>query len=309
MEEEKEKSKIEDNNNIEIKEITGNFKKARKIDLFKPPDLRKRKKSVMFLEAPKAFKLNNIKKTTEIIMNPNELQKKLQSEIFHSRTKKSRNKSKTDKNSTVGILPPIKTKVVNINKHYYIPIFSKFDPTAFLENVKKRPSYERIRTMENDKKIEFNKIKKKSKFSTTLCINKKLKKPENLFKEDISEIENGENGSEKEDDIKIKRNNKKNKVNKTQKIEEEKEKEKEDKKIDDNENKEVKMEMDKKEENRTEKENKDNSEKCKNNEDNMTNNRVIIYIQNKSANNEKEIEEEKKKKTSTIKKLLCCLYG
>ena len=314
MEEEKEKPKEEDNKSIDIKEITSNFKKARKMNLFKPPDLRKRKKSVMFLEAPKELKLNNIKKT-EIIMNPNVLQQKLQSEILHSKTKKSKNKLKTDKNCTTGILPPIKTKVLNINKHFYIPIFSKFDPTAFLENVKKRPSFERIRTLENDPKIEFNNIKKTNKFSTTLCI-KKLKNSENIFKENNNEIENGkigengENDKEKEDDVKIKINNKKNKANKSKKKEKEKEKKKEkekedkkedkkdkkeDKKIDDNGNKEIKMDIYKKEENQMEKENKDNLENCINNEDKMTNNRVIIHIQNKSADNREKKKEKKRK--------------
>lgn len=292
---EEKKTKKEDKNNIKIREISSNFKKAMKMT----PMCRKKKKSVLFLEPPKEFKLNNIKKT-EISMKPKLLEQKIQSDILHSKTKKSKSKTKTDKNSTLSYLPPIKTKVVNINKHYFIPIITKFDPSKFMENVKKRSSYERIKTMENNKRIYY--FNNNNKFQSAVTKKRKLTKTRSLNKSEIFNNSGTENGKEREkkreDKIKY-NNNKENEIRKD---------EIEDKKSDNNENIEIKIERKKSDKKRISRENSskiinneiNNDEK--NNEDNMTNNKIIIHNHNKSA------DSGKKKYYNVFKKILCCFY-
>ena len=292
---EEKKTKKEDKNNIKIREISSNFKKAMKMT----PMCRKKKKSVLFLEPPKEFKLNNIKKT-EISMKPKLLEQKIQSDILHSKTKKSKSKTKTDKNSTLSYLPPIKTKVVNINKHYFIPIITKFDPSKFMENVKKRSSYERIKTMENNKRIYY--FNNNNKFQSAVTKKRKLTKTRSLNKSEIFNNSGTENGKERE---KKKEDKKKNKNNKKKKIRKEKIK---DKKSDNNENIEIKIERKKSDKKRISRENSskiinneiNNDEK--NNEDNIKNNKIIIHNHNKSA------DSGKKKYYNVFKKILCCFY-
>ena len=164
----------QNDNSIKILDIKSNFKKARKITPSNFAEQCKKKKSVVFLEPPKELKSPNIKKTqiirtTNKIFTPN-----FQTEIGHSKRRKSKNnvkpsKVKSARNHTIKKLPTQKAKVVNINKHYYIPIITQFDTSTVIstknENQskkKKENNNSRMNTSErNIRKIDFNsKIKK-----------------------------------------------------------------------------------------------------------------------------------------------------
>ena len=164
----------QNDNSIKIIDIKSNFKKARKVSPSNFAEHGKKKKSVVFLEPPKELKSPNIKKT-QIIKNTNKIfTPDFQTEIGHSKRRKSKNnvkpsKVKSARNHTIKKLPTQKTKVVNINKHYFIPIITQFDTSTVIstknENQskkKKENNNSKINTSErNIRKIDFNgKIKK-----------------------------------------------------------------------------------------------------------------------------------------------------
>ena len=180
-------------NSIKILDIKSNFKKARKISPSNFAEQGKKKKSVVFLEPPKELKYPNIKKT-QIMGNPNKIfTPNFQTEIGHSKRRKSKNNVKSSKvksarNHSIKKLPTQKTKVVNINKHYYIPIITQFDTSTVISKKnenhskkKKENSYSRINTRErNIRKIDFSDKIKKIEIKSS---NKNLKEKKVIIKE------------------------------------------------------------------------------------------------------------------------------
>ena len=234
--EEQNKTHIEDDRkSIKLRDITSNFKKAIKMTPLKPTEYGKKKKSVMFFEPSKEFKMHNIKKT-QISMKPQIIEQQLKTDIIQGQRKKKIEKMKSDRkserkserNTTFRQLPQLKTKVVNINKHYFIPIITRFDPTTFISNnknplnPKKRSSFKRLNTVDKKakNKVEFNdknteiKVRKKKNSGNVLLnynnlniLNKKksLKKSKSLNKSSIINTGVEKNESEDNEDISIKK--------------------------------------------------------------------------------------------------------
>ena len=198
-------------NSVKIREIQTNFKNVRKVSYSKESECVKKEKRVMFLEPPKEIKKRNLKKT-QIITFPKLFEQKLQTEIEHSLSKKKRNKirkpslkrSRTT-NSFIK-LPVLKTKVVNINTHFFMPVINKFQPRTYifgnnpLKGQKKKMKYKRNNTFEKDalnkKTEEVNSNIKKIKSP-----NKKERKKEILRKN------TEENGRRYENKIDSNKNN------------------------------------------------------------------------------------------------------
>ena len=211
---------MEENNDIEspkeniskIRDIHSNFKNAKRLSPLKPPDVKK-KKSVMFLEPPKEFNADKIKKT-HIVKNrkapPN-----FQTQINFSKKRKSKNnlktiKIKSDRNNSFRKMPKLKTKVVNINKHYYMPIITKYNPSTIISNKKENvinnknnipnyKNYKRMNTTERNikKTEEFNNNIKKldiKSYKKNRKSQKNIKTGYNdfLFDDDIKEKKNYE---------------------------------------------------------------------------------------------------------------------
>ena len=156
-------------NIIKIKEINTHFKNAKRLSPLKFQPQLKKKKSVMFLEPTKHFQAETIKKTN-IIKSSNNVLEPFGTQISNrSKKRKSKNNIKTvkvkhEKNRK---MPKLKTKVVNINKHYYMPIIAKYEPSTIISNNKDNnllksksnlKSYKRLKTEDkNMNKIEgFN---------------------------------------------------------------------------------------------------------------------------------------------------------
>ena len=171
---------------VKIREIQPNFKNARKVTYSKDSESVKKEKRVMFLEPPKEIKTRNMKKT-QVIMNPKLLKQKLHTEIEQAISKKSRKKNRMQslkKSHTTNSfikMPALKTKVVNIKTHFFIPVINQFQPKTFvtknnpLKGTKNKMKYKRKYTFEKDalnknseelnnniKKLEIS-IKKESK--------------------------------------------------------------------------------------------------------------------------------------------------
>jgi len=145
-------------NSVKIRDIHSKFKNARKISVSKESECAKKEKRVMFLEPPKA---KNIKRS-QVIRNPKILEQKLHTEIEQAISKKNRNKirkpSLKKSHTTNGFarMPVLKTKVVNIHTHYFIPVLNKFEPKTFitknnpLKGQKVKLKYKRKYTFEKD---------------------------------------------------------------------------------------------------------------------------------------------------------------
>jgi hypothetical protein len=176
---------------VKIREIQPNFKNARKVSYSKDSECVKREKRVMFLEPPKEIKTRKLKKT-QVIINPKFLEEKLHTEIEQAISKKKRKKNRNPSlkkchtsNSFIK-MPALKTKVVNINTHFFIPVIGNFQPRTFvtknnpLKGEHKKMKYKRNNTFEknvlNKNSEELNNIIKKTKS------NKKESKKEILRK-------------------------------------------------------------------------------------------------------------------------------
>jgi hypothetical protein len=176
---------------VKIREIQPNFKNARKVSYSKDSECVKREKRVMFLEPPKEIKTRNMKKT-QVIMNPKFLEQKLHTEIEQAISKKKRKKvrnpslKKCHTSNSFIKMPALKTKVVNINTHFFMPVIGNFQPRTFvtknnpLKGQQKKMKYKRNNTFEknvlNKNSEELNNIIKKTKS------NKKESKKEILRK-------------------------------------------------------------------------------------------------------------------------------
>lgn len=251
--EEQNNTHIENRKSIKLKDISSNFKKAIKMTPLKPSEYEKKKKSVMFFEPSKEFKIPNIKKT-QICMKPQIIEQQLKTDIIQGQRKKKIEKVKSDRKSeskserkserksgrkserkserniTFRQLPQLKTKVVNINKHYFIPIITKFDPTTFISSnknplnplKKKRSSFKRLNTVDKKakNKVEFNdsnneiKVRKKKNsgkfqlnYNNLNILNNKnsIKKSKSLNRSSIINTEVEKKESEENEDISIKK--------------------------------------------------------------------------------------------------------
>ena len=186
---------------IKLIDIKSNFKKVNKITPSKEvAEYGKKKKSVVFLDPPKVLKSPNIKKT-QIIKTPhhtihNNNQKNKNTPNFntvighHSKRRKSKinlksYKIKSDRNHSFKKMASLKTKVVNINKHYFIPIITQLDTSTFISH-------------KNDNKTSSK--KNVSIYKRVNTLNKNIRQIDNFNNNFIKKIEiktNKRKGSDK----------------------------------------------------------------------------------------------------------------
>ena len=181
---------------MKLLDAHSNFKKVRKLTPLREQEIEKKKKCVVFFEAPKEFKTPNIKKT-QIIKNhkPKEIDSNFQTQIGNPSSKKkkgkSKKKSKIKSERTRHKMPTLKAKVININRHYFIPIITKFTPSTYiankneqLEKQKKLFAFKRVHTIETKiRKIDDieNKedLDEKTEVNDNIISNKKDSKSKN----------------------------------------------------------------------------------------------------------------------------------
>lgn len=122
---------------------SSNFKKAKKVSPLRDSVYSsKKKKNVVFLQSEKELRNSNLKKT-QIPTKPHMiLEQEFKTQIMTPKKRKNKNnilsmsKISSNKNKNIIKLPALKTKVVNINKHYFIPIITKIAPSTFISNKK-----------------------------------------------------------------------------------------------------------------------------------------------------------------------------
>ena len=170
-----------------------NFKKAKKVSPLRNSINTKKKKSVVFFEPEKELRNSNLKKT-QIATKPHMiLERKFQTQIGTPKKKKNKNnnlslsKISSGKSRNMIKMPTLKTKVVNIHKHYFIPIITKITPSTFISNKKEENPvrnkrggtvYKRVNTAEKKfkKLINFNDDSNKEKSEKNDIKNEKLEK-------------------------------------------------------------------------------------------------------------------------------------
>ena len=165
MEEEKRKNILRTRNSVKIREIQSNFKNAKRVSISRESECPKREKRVMFLEPPKEIKMRNMKKT-QVILNPNLLKEQLHTEIDQAISKKKKKKKrmsfkKTHSSNNIVKMPVLKTKVVNINTHFYLPLVHSFKPkTLIMKNNPLKGQKDELKLKRN-RTFEKNVLKKK----------------------------------------------------------------------------------------------------------------------------------------------------
>jgi hypothetical protein len=166
MEEEKRKNILKTRNSVKIREIQSNFKNAKRVSISRESECPKREKRVMFLEPPKEIKMRNMKKT-EVIVNPNLLKEQLHTEIEQAIIKKKKKKKrislkKTHSSNNIVKMPVLKTKVVNINTHFYLPLVHSFKPkTLIMKNNPLKEQKDELKLKRNST-FDKNRLKRKS---------------------------------------------------------------------------------------------------------------------------------------------------
>ena len=166
MEEEKRKNILKTRNSVKIREIQSNFKNAKRVSISRESECPKREKRVMFLEPPKEIKMRNMKKT-EVILNPNLLKEQLHTEIDQAISKKKKKKKrvslkKTHSSNNIIKMPVLKTKVVNINTHFYLPLVHSFKPkTLIMKNNPLKGQKDELKLKRNST-FDKNLLKRKS---------------------------------------------------------------------------------------------------------------------------------------------------
>ena len=166
MEEEKRKNILRTRNSVKIREIQSNFKNAKRVSISRESECPKREKRVMFLEPPKEIKMRNMKKT-EVILNPNLLKEQLHTEIDQAISKKKKKKKrmslkKTHSSNNIVKMPVLKTKVVNINTHFYLPLLHSFKPkTLIMKNNPLKGQKDELKLKRNST-FDKNLLKRKS---------------------------------------------------------------------------------------------------------------------------------------------------
>jgi hypothetical protein len=307
MEEEKRKNILKTRNSVKIREIQSNFKNAKRVSISRESECPKREKRVMFLEPPKEMRMRNNKKT-QVILNPNLLKEQLHTEIEQAISKKKKKKKrislkKTHSSNNIIKMPVLKTKVVNINTHFYLPLVHSFKPktlimknnplkgqkdelklkrnSTFDKNLLKRKSEE---LNDNIRKIKINSKKESKKDIVKRNTEENGRLYENPYAENkINQIpidpHSRYNVKNPENEMKKMRSNSKgentsntgiNEINKEEDIKE----------INDN-------------------------NKINENDDNLTD-KINIHKKNNSVDAKKE---KKNMNDSYIKKLFCCLNG
>ena len=166
MEEEKRKNILRTRNSVKIREIQSNFKNAKRVSISRESECPKREKRVMFLEPPKEIKMRNMKKT-QVILNPNLLKEQLHTEIDQAISKKKKKKKrvslkKTHSSNNIIKMPVLKTKVVNINTHFYLPLVHSFKPkTLIMKNNPLKGQKDELKLKRNST-FDKNLLKRKS---------------------------------------------------------------------------------------------------------------------------------------------------
>ena len=166
MEEEKRKNILRTRNSVKIREIQSNFKNAKRVSISRESECPKREKRVMFLEPPKEIKMRNMKKT-QVILNPNLLKEQLHTEIEQAINKKKKKKKrvslkKTHSSNNIIKMPVLKTKVVNINTHFYLPLVHSFKPkTLIMKNNPLKGQKDELKLKRNST-FDKNLLKRKS---------------------------------------------------------------------------------------------------------------------------------------------------
>ena len=166
MEEEKRKNILKTRNSVKIREIQSNFKNAKRVSISRESECPKREKRVMFLEPPKEMRMRNNKKT-QVILNPNLLKEQLHTEIEQAISKKKKKKKrislkKTHSSNNIIKMPVLKTKVVNINTHFYLPLVHSFKPkTLIMKNNPLKEQKDELKLKRNST-FDKNRLKRKS---------------------------------------------------------------------------------------------------------------------------------------------------
>ena len=190
MEEDKRKNLLKTRNSVKIREIQSNFKNAKRVSISRESECPKKEKRVMFLEPPKEIKTRNMKKT-QVILNPNILKEKLQTEIEQAISKKKKKKKrvslkKTHSSNNLIKMPVLKTKVVNISTHFFIPVIHNYKPKTVI--TKNNP----LKGQKNDPRLKRNSTFEKNE----------LKRKSDELKENIKKIKINDKKESKKDIVK-----------------------------------------------------------------------------------------------------------
>lgn len=196
MEEEKKRNILKMRNSVKIREIQPNFKNARRVSISKQSECGKREKRVMFLEPPKEIKTRNMKKT-QVITNPNLLKEQLHTEIEQAISKKKKKKRPSVKkhHSSMNLIkmPVLKSKVVNINTHFFIPVIHNYKSKTII--TKNNPLKGNKKDMDLKRNVTFdkNELNRKSQELTNNIKNVKISDRKES-KKDILKKNTEENG-------------------------------------------------------------------------------------------------------------------
>ena len=166
MEEEKRKNLLKIRNSVKIREIQTNFKNAKRVSISRESECPKKEKRVMFLEPPKEIKTRNMKKT-QVILNPNILKENLKTEIEQAISKKKKKKKrvslrKTNSSNNLIKMPVLKTKVVNISTHFFIPVIHNYKPNAIITKNNPLKGQQNDPRLKRNSTFEKNELKRKS---------------------------------------------------------------------------------------------------------------------------------------------------
>ena len=303
--EEKRKNILKTRNSVKIREIQSNFKNAKRVSISKDSEFAKREKRVMFLEPPKEIKTRNMKKT-QVILNPKLLEEKLHTEIEQAISKKRKKKvkrpslKKTHSSNNVTKMPVLKTKVVNINTHFFIPVVNKFRTRTVV--TKNNPLMDQNNDMKYKRNSTFekNELKRKSEELNNnikrIKINDKNESIKDILKKNTEE--NGrkyENpyGSNKNNKIPYDHHSRINVNNPENEVKKMRSSSKCDSNTGINEN------------NKEENIKINDSNKINEKDDNLTD-KIDVHRKNNSVDAKKE---KKNMDDSILKKLFCCLNG
>ena len=311
MEEEKRKNILKTRNSVKIREIQSNFKNAKRVSISRESECPKKEKRVMFLEPPKEMRMRNNKKT-QVILNPNLIKEKLHTEIEQAISKKKKKKKrislkKTHSSNNLIKMPVLKTKVVNINTHFYLPLIHSFKPKTFIMKdnplkgqkdelkLKRNSTFEKNQLKrkseelnDNIKKIKINSKKESKRDIVKRNTEENGRLYENPYAEKkISKIPIDHNSrynlNNPENEMKKMRSTSKGEITSNTGINENN-KEEDIKEINDNNN---------------------NNNKVNENDDNLTD-KINLHKKKNSADAKKE---KKNMNDSYIKKIFCCLNG
>ena len=310
MEEEKRKNILKMRNSVKIREIQSNFKNARRVSISRESECPKREKRVMFLEPPKEIKTRSMKKT-QVILNPNKIKEQLHTEIEQSIKKKKKKKKrlstkKTHSSNNLIKMPVLKTKVVNINTHFFLPMIHNFKTKTVIMNDNPLKEEKNDMKLKRNKTFEKNELKRKSEELNNnikkIKIDDKQESKKDIIKRNTEEngkLYGNQYGSNKSK-IPYDHHNRFNANN----PESEMKKMRSSSKCENTSNTGI-NENNKEEDIKEINDNDNDNNKINENDDNLTD-KINIHKKNKSVDAKKE---KKNMNDSFIKKIFCCLNG